>query len=257
MIDNAVYSKSDADIIFLGLPFYETCGVKGNGPSVIRRAVNSFSSFNEVSGVDSFDKLRVCDAGDIKAVNYTDLKSKVFSFLKGINGLPFIIGGEHLVSLPVIEFLKPKNVLFFDAHADFYNEYNGLKYSYATVIKRVSEFVDNVVIAGVRDLTMIESGLLKKADNVSLVSVNEIPKFNGSLYVSLDLDVLDPIYCPSVSTPIPLGVSLPHLVKVLNKVYLSNNVIGLDIVELTSKVKDLSSVNAGGIIMNYLKRRCD
>ncbi len=256
MIDNAIYSPENADIVFLGLPFYSTCGEKGNGPFLIRKAMNSLSSFNMKSGKDAFDELRISDLGDIRAKDFLKLREKVLGKLKDIHSLVISLGGEHLATLPVVEALKPGNVLIFDAHADFYDKFNGKKYSYATVTRRISEIVPNVVVAGVRDMSAEEAESLKKS-SVRVVSLDDIPKFKGTLYVSVDLDVLDPSFCPEVSTPVPLGESYGHLVKVLNRVCLSNELVGLDIVELTARKKGLSSINAGGLIMNYLKRRCD
>lgn len=254
MIDNAIYQPSEADITIIGLDFYSTCGEQGHGPTLIRQSVNSFSSYE--NGYDVFDELKICDLGDLKAKSYSELKKKV---LKQPLKKPVIFGGEHLVTLPVIEALKPKKVLIFDAHADYYDKYEGNEHSYATVSRRISELVDELVIAGVRDITRVEAEALKNS-NVRLVSVEQVPKVlkGDDWYVSIDLDVLDPIYCPEVSTPIPLGTNYETLVKVLNKVCLNHRIIGLDVVELTAKHKGLSSVNAGGIVMNYLKtiRRC-
>jgi len=256
MIDNAVHEPTKADVVFLGLDYYGTCGEQGRGPSLIRQAINNWSSYDLVNGKDAFNELRISDLGDIKARTYESLREQVRA-LK-FNGTLVMMGGEHLVSLPVIEKLKPDNVLFFDAHADFFNEYKGNKYSYATVARRASELAKNVFIAGVRDLALEEAEALA-GTNVKLINVKEALKLklNGSLYVSVDLDVLDPSHCPDVSTPVPLGCSYELLVKVLNKVCLNPKLLGLDVVELTTNKKGLSSVNAGGIIMNYLKRRCD
>jgi agmatinase len=257
MIQNAIHSPKKADIIFLGINYYKTCGEHGSGPKLLRQAINTLSSYDPKSGKDAFDELRISDAGDINARNYDELRKKVMKKVSGFKGTPVVLGGEHLVSLPVIEALRPKNVLILDAHADFYDKYAGNKHSYATVARRISELVDNVVIAGVRDLTLIEAKALK-ASKVKVVPLNKATKIHkGDWYVSIDLDVLDPIYCPEVSTPVPFGCDLRTLVKVLNKICLSHRIVGLDIVELTAKKKGLSSINAGGIIMNYLKRRCE
>lgn len=260
MIENAVYSINNADIIFLGLDYYGTCGERGRGPSLIRDALNSFSSYNVKTGFDAFNKLRICDAGDITAESYDELRREVLGKLEDKPaGFLITLGGEHLVSLPVIEALKPQNVLIFDAHPDLYDSYKGKEYSYATVTRRVSELVDKVLITGVRDLTITEADEMRKIDNVELVSLDEVEAKldDNSWYISIDLDVLDPVYCPKVSTPIPLGISLKNLVKVLNSICFNHKIVGLDVVELTAKKKGLSSINAGGIIMNYLKRRCE
>jgi len=255
MIENAIYSKKEADIVFIGLDYYGTCGEQGNGPTLIRQALNSLSSYDIKTRKDAFDKLKICDAGDIKAKNYEELKNKLKIDFKGT---PIIMGGEHLITLPVIEALKPENVLIFDAHADYYDTYKGEKYSYATVTRRISEITSKVVVAGVRDLTQEEA--LSDFKNVKVLQdIKEVPRIinKGEWYVSIDLDVLDPSHCPEVSTPVPRGVSYEALVKVLNNLCINHRITGLDVVELTAKTRGLSSINAGGIIMNYLKRRCE
>ncbi|MFA5406233.1 MAG: arginase family protein [Candidatus Nanoarchaeia archaeon] len=256
MIDNAVHPQKESDITFIGLNYYGTCSEQGKGPSLIRDSLNSLSSYDLVTGKDAFNELRICDLGDIKASTYESLRKQVQKL--SFNNTLIMLGGEHLVSLPVIEQLRPDNVLIFDAHADYYDEYDGKKNSYATVTRRISELVSNVYVAGVRDLALEEASELVNS-NVKLISVEDAGhlKLKGSLYVSVDLDVLDPCHCPEVSTPVPLGTNYELLVKVLNKACLNHNLLGLDVVELTAKRKGLSSVNAAGIIMNYLKRRCD
>lgn len=257
IVDNAIHQLNDSDIAFLGLDYYGTCGEQGFGPSLIRESLNGFSSYDPLTRKDAFNELRICDLGDVKSDDFKELSIKVNGLLNNLHSTLIMLGGEHLVSLPVIKQLRPDNIVFLDAHADYFNEFNGRGQSYATVTRRVSELVSNVVVSGVRDLTLTEAKDLE-GSNVKLCSMNELlkMKFKGSLYVSVDLDVLDPIYCPEVSTPIPMGWSLTDLVKVLNKICINNDLLGLDVVELTAKEKGLSSVNAGGIIMNYLKRRC-
>ncbi len=257
MIDNAFFNPSEADIVFIGAPYYGTCGERGNGPLLVRRALNKLSSYSIKCGVDAFDCLKISDAGDLPVKSFKQLSVSAEKLLSGINGLPLIIGGEHTVSLPFIKALRPKSVLLFDAHADLFDSYNGRRVSYATVSRRISELVDEVFIVGVRDLTISEAEFLDGGGNVSLIDFSDVERFSGKdLYVSVDLDVLDPVYCPSVSTPVPGGVSYSFLVKVLNKVLLNNNLVGLDFTELTARRDCLSSVNVGGLVMNYLKRRC-
>lgn len=259
MIENAIYKKEEADIVFIGLDYYGTCGEKGNGPTLIREAINLASSYDITNGKDFFDELKISDSGDIKTKSYEELNRRAKEKLKDVKGTIIMLGGEHLVTLAVIEAIKPENVLILDAHADFYNEYNGNKHSYATVTRRISEIAKKVVIAGVRDTVKQEIEDLKTSKNVKLIKFEDVPREvrKGSWYISIDLDVLDPIYCPEVSTPVPMGVNYESLVNVLNKICLNVNLVGLDVVELTAKTKGLSSTTAGGIIMNYLKRRCN
>lgn len=265
MIDNADYSVEQADFLVLGVPFYSTCGVKGNGPLAIRQSLNSLSSFNMNTGRDLFDVLKIRDHGDINASNYKMLETKISKSLKniysnGFKGSFIFLGGEHLVTLPLVKGLMGKerfNYLVLDAHADFYDKYLSKKQSYATVTRRVSELVNKVYVAGVRDLTLTESKSLINNSNVKLINMNEIPKLlsNGKWYISIDLDILDPIYCPNVSTPVPIGLTLKELVNLLNDTCFNSGVIAIDFVELTSRSKDLSAVNTAGLIIKYLESR--
>ncbi len=252
MIDNAIKNPKQADIVILGLPYYGTCGV--SAPHAYKsfvKSFNSLSSFNFKTKEDAFDKYVIANPKPIK--NYQTMESKIKSMYKGQQFI--FIGGEHLVALAAIKALKPKRVLIFDAHADFFDKYSGKKESYATVTRRISELVDEVYLAGVRDLTEEEYSALKKS-NVELISISEVQKIpKGDLYISIDLDVLDPSHCPDVSTPVPLGITMQDLVNALKTACLNNNVIGIDICELTCDRPGLSSTNASGLVMNYLWAR--
>ncbi len=252
MIDNAITDTDRADIVIQGLPYYMTCGVKSpNAYKSFIKSFNSLSSLNMRTRVDVFDKFIIACPDPIS--NYNEMERWI---KKNNKGQHFIfIGGEHLITLPVIKALRPKRVLIFDAHADYHDEYNGRKESYATVTRRISELVDKVYLTGVRDLTIEEMNSLKNS-NVELISIKDLDKIPSSeLYISIDLDILDPSHCPEVSTPVPLGISMHDLVNALKTVCLKNNIIGLDVNELTCDKPGLSSINAAGIVMNYLWTR--
>lgn len=253
MIDNTQASWSNANFVILGLPYYSTCPVKApRAYDSFERSFNSLSSLDMKSGIDPFDKYLI--ANPAPQPNYKLIEETIKKLNSGQNFI--LIGGEHLVTLPVIKALKPKRVIVFDAHADFYDEYNGRKESYATVTRRISELVDEVYLVGVRDLTIPEKEALKDSKKVKIISISDIPKIpKGDIHVSIDLDVLDPSQCPEVSTPVPLGISMSDLVNALKTICIRFNVTGLDVVELASSRQGLSSVNAAGIVLNYLWMR--
>jgi len=121
------------------------------------------------------------------------------------------------------------------------DNYLGEKYSHATVLRRICEFFpcENVFVWGVRSGEKEEITFGKENLNFYLIEeyesfikkVKNIPK-DTSVYISLDLDVLDPSIIPGVSNPEPGGVEFNELLKILYE-FRSNNVVGMDVVELT------------------------
>jgi agmatinase len=158
-----------------------------------------------------------------------------------------MLGGEHSLSLGMVQALKEKNqdlcVLQLDAHADLRDEYLGTKYSHACIMRRILELCP-IVQVGIRSLSweeqqfltqnnmhpffaMPSSGLASPADIIASLSDN--------VYVSIDLDVFDPSIMPAVGTPEPGGMQWHEVLNLLRSVTLHKRVIGFDLVELCPK----------------------
>ncbi|HJX03069.1 MAG TPA: agmatinase, partial [Dehalococcoidia bacterium] len=155
------------------------------------------------------------------------------------------IGGEHTVSLGLIQAYRERyedlTVLHLDAHADLRDEYNGHRYGQATVMRRVHELCP-IVQAGIRSMCLEEKNFIEEkgiplfGDISRLGQTSYIEKIVSRLsehvYISLDMDILDPGVMPAVGTPEPGGVQWTDLLILLRLVSAKRKVVGADIVEL-------------------------
>jgi agmatinase len=154
-----------------------------------------------------------------------------------------VIGGEHSVSIGSItahaEHYKGLTVLQLDAHADLRPEYNGSKYNHACVMARVKELVP-IVQVGIRSMDSSEKEFMK-SENVFFADdihknrqwfTNAISKLTRKVYITIDLDVLDPSIMPSTGTPEPGGLFWYECLAFLKEVFDKRNIVGLDITEL-------------------------
>lgn len=157
--------------------------------------------------------------------------------------MPVVLGGEHTVSLGAVRALAPDEDFFvvsLDAHADLRSSYQGTPLSHACFLRRALEVVGATAL-GVRSLSKEEhdfavaEGLrLVHAEEiqekgVAALDLNYIPR---NIYISLDLDVLDPSVMPSTGTPEPGGLSWYDLIDLLKRVISGRRVLGFDVVEL-------------------------
>jgi len=155
-----------------------------------------------------------------------------------------MLGGEHSITLGMVRALREKHpelsVLHLDAHTDLRDQYQGTKYSHACVMRRVWELCP-VVHVGIRSLSREEHGFLAhqridpfyaetlaNPDSVTTV----VSHLSPQVYISIDLDVLDPSIMPAVGTPEPGGLSWQQVLKLLRAVASSRQIVSFDIVEL-------------------------
>ena len=238
-------------IALLGIPFDATSSFRPGSrfaPDTIRLYSEIIESYSPYQDRDLED-VSFYDAGNIEITvsNFSVLRSavslQVAELLK--NGKKVVtMGGEHLISLPIIEaYFKAYphlKVLHFDAHADLRDDYLGEKYSHAAVIRRICEVVgaSNVYQFGVRSGTKEEFAYAPNATNFypfdlnvqDLEAVVEDIQ-DAPVYITLDLDVLDPAYFPGTGTPEPGGWTFHDLLQALLLVK-DVNLVGADLVEL-------------------------
>lgn len=167
--------------------------------------------------------------------------------------LIILLGGEHTVSLGLINALRKLRgksankfaVLQFDAHADLRPSYQGAKYSHACVARRILDLKIPVVQVGIRSLSKQEREFAVKSKSLDQVSMwhlntNSLEKvithilslLPPRIYLSIDVDVLDPSIMPAVGNPEPGGLGWYQLLRILRAIILSREVIGCDITEL-------------------------
>lgn len=219
--------------------------------SAMRPEFYGLETYSPVLNLDLED-FNVCDIGDLElSIGNTErVLEEIYEGTKEIvtsNKFPFMIGGEHLVTLPAFRAVNEKyddvHVLHFDAHTDLREEYNNNKHSHATVIKRIWDIVgDNKIFQfGIRSGTKEEFDFALKQKH-TYMEVGTIDTFSDivsslsgkNVYLTIDLDVLDPSIFPGTGTPEPGGVNFKEFSKIFTILKNSNiNLVGADIVELS------------------------
>ena len=262
----------------MGVPFDSTTSYKSGsryGPKAVREASYNFESYNL-----HFDKTLTVENYDIGDVNVTNgnyentnimLKDTVLSVLKmGLK--PIVIGGEHTVTNGVMQaiydfdedYFHDLTIVHLDAHFDMRDTYLGENYSHATVLRRIHELNPKQIIQlGIRSAEYEEFDYVKKQDNVTYYTnydlknnkeevLKTLDAIDTPIYITVDIDVLDPAYAPSVGTPAPCGITpfdLEEIMGILSK----KDSIGLDVVEVSSDIiGDSTSINAAQVIYDYL-----
>lgn len=240
----------DADIVIWGIPFDGTCSNRPGtrfGPRGIRSELIGLETYSPYLD-DSLEAYNYCDIGDIDLPfgNTNLVIDHVYQASKSLledNKRLLTMGGEHLISYPVIKAYIEKysnlNVIHLDAHTDLRYDYMGEKLSHATVMQLVYQMLGqgNLYQYGIRSGTKEEFDFAKAHTVLSFNSLEGMESLVTKLgdepvYLSIDLDVLDPSIFPGTGTPEPGGVSFNQLLDGIIKM-VGLNVVGADIVELS------------------------
>lgn len=247
-------SYEDAKVVVFGAGFD---GTTSNRPgtrfasSAMRPEFYGLETYSPMLDLDLED-FKVCDIGDLELSigNTEKVLEEIYEGTKEIvqaDKFPFMIGGEHLVTLPAFRAVNEKyddvHVLHFDAHTDLREEYNNNKNSHATVIKRIWDIIgdDKIFQFGIRSGTKEEFDFSLK-QNHTYMEVGSIDTFGDivsklsgkNVYLTIDLDVLDPSIFPGTGTPEPGGVTFKEFSNIFKILKNSNiNLVGADIVELS------------------------
>lgn len=265
----ATSSYESANYVVFGAPFDKTCTFKKGtryGPAGIRDASHDFEMY-EIDHRVNLDEAGVHDAGDLPV---SDLSSEemveavsVFSKKLVADGkFPILLGGEHSVSPGCATAFDDIAVLGIDAHADYRDDYQGNKNNHACAMKRiVDKFGEaNVMWVGVRSMARFEhESSAKIIDSLSILkngidrTIEEINrKLPGKkIYVSLDIDGIDPAYAPGTGTPEPYGLTPFDVKKIINA--LAPRMIGFDVVEVSPPLDNgVTSILGGRMVTNVI-----
>lgn len=255
--------SDDYEFAIIGIPFDEKSSfLKGpaRAPQAIRNASSSAAT-NPCTelGADLEKDTVLVDFGDVD-VTGSDLEifSRVEAKIKEVLGKkakPVVLGGDHSVSYPVIKALSSEftslDILHFDAHPDLYDEYDGDPYSHACTFARVLEqgLVESLVQVGIRAATPQQRKRAKEhgVRMVEMKDIQDLPrlKFSNPVYVSFDIDVLDPAFAPGVSHYEPGGLSSRQLLSIVHA--LDANIVGMDVVEVNPE-RDASGITAAAAV---------
>jgi agmatinase len=207
-------------------------------PDLIRKALYSDSMNLCTENGISIEQDAVIDKGDFKIKDYFDIATTTSQHLSK-DAKVLTLGGDHSITFPIIKAYYdhyPKlDILHIDAHADLYNDYEGDPYSHACPFARIMEngFAVKLVQVGIRTLNPQQAAQAKKykveIHEMRNLNLDNIPKFENPLYISLDMDGFDPAFAPGVSHHEPGGLSSRQVINLIQSI--DTKVVGADIVE--------------------------
>ncbi len=262
-----------ASIVLFGAPFDGTTSFRPGtrfGPAAIRRESFGLESYSPYLDRDLSD-LAIFDSGDIELCFgnpkrvLDDIECRTNTILKD-GKLPFLLGGEHLVTLGAFRAVAEKypgvRLIHFDAHADLREEYLGETLSHASVIRRCHDLVGDgrIFQFGIRSGDRSEFQWSHEGHtHMHLFDTAGLSDVIGSLsdvpvYLTVDLDVLDPSVFPGTGTPEAGGICFDELRKAVTAVCQTCTVVGCDVTEL-SPAYDMSGAStavAGKIVREML-----
>jgi len=234
-----------AQAIIVPVPFEKSTsyghGAK-NGPQAIIEASQEVELYDPVYGIEVQEKVLIATAKPVKG-DYSSMEKVSAGF---IDTFPIFLGGEHSITPALIKpWLKKYpdlSVLQIDAHTDMRDSYQGNKWSHACAMRRVQELgVSKIVQVGIRNTAKEEQQYLKK-ENIfwgDIFNMEEVmSRLSNNVYLTFDVDGLDPSIMSATGTPEPGGLSYKQAIELLQTVTKRKNVVAADFVEL-SPVKGL------------------
>ena len=242
---------ADATALIFGVPFDSTHSFRPGtrfGPDAIRLAFNNIEIFSNRFNLDLED-VNIQDLGNTRhtvvATEMIDMVGKITSELAAKDKQIFVLGGEHSLTYGTyMSFPKDTGFIVFDAHYDLRDEYADTKQSHAAYLRRIVEKrgAENIVHVGARSFAKEELEF-KLEHNIRTISDKEIRDGNGpklvkdavstfdKMYLSIDLDVLDPAFAPGVGNPEALGITSRELFDMIYSME-EKSIPCMDIVEL-------------------------
>ncbi len=238
----------EAQVAILGVPLERTVSYRGGpaqAPTAIRAASDSIELYSRVFDRD-LARIGVCDLGDVDShLPMEEMlrleRGEVERVLRAGKGV-VVLGGEHTAALPAIQAaagLGSIQVVALDAHTDLREEYGGERIAHATVLRRASEVAERLVIVGARSFFGAEARepVFAEPDRLAERLDPGLP-----VWLTLDLDALDPALCPGVTNPEPGGLSYQDTIGIFRTLQ-RFRVVGMDLVELAPPF-DPSGVSA-------------
>ena len=247
-------------VVLVGIPFDGTTSFRPGtrfAPAVVRPDSYGLETYSPYLDLDMAD-YNLCDLGDIELPFGNTTKAlntiyKTFAQIIKDGKRPLTIGGEHLVSLPIIEAFSKIYpdlcIIHFDAHTDLREDYMGESLSHASVIRRAWDILgDNRIFQfGIRSGTKVEFDWAKSHTYLQPFNLDSLEEIiiqlqNRPVYITIDLDVLDPSIFPGTGTPEPGGIDFNTLIFAIKQFTKLNHIVGADVVELSPHY-DISGVS--------------
>lgn len=300
-LNNPHLPVTDIHVGIIGVPYDgSVTHEKGasDAPGVLREI--SADRWPLTENFISLEKLQIRDFGDVTIDNENALATQqavteAVTPLVEAGAVPFVLGGDHSITSAVVKAFQPKDlgVLWIDSHPDLMDTYKGLKgkteskWNHACALRRICELPhvnpENVLIVGVRDFIPEELQFIRE-NQIEVIYAQELSKMsetavverigqkfvNVPVYISFDIDVLDPSYAPGTGVPIPGGISSRFLLDVIfhlfekEREYLTSKsshflrVSGFDLVEIAPPldVQQITCYAGMSVIMSMFGYIC-
>ena len=252
---DAEVDYQDALFVIFGVCYDKTSTFRRGsrkGPDAIRTASWNFESYNLLTGVN-FKELPVHDYGNI-LLDETVSPDKMDETVKNVSErfikdgkIPVLLGGEHSITSGVVRvFSEDIAVLFIDAHFDFRQEYEGERFNHACTLRRISEYVpiEDILVCGVRSaekkefddartlgLEFIDSLTFHQEGTKPILSAIQKKFSQKKVYLTIDIDVIDPGFAPGTGTPEPFGITPFDVLTLIDEI--AERLVGFDVVEVS------------------------
>jgi agmatinase len=247
-------SLEEAEYVILGVPFDVTSTYRSgarSAPLAIREASLNIEGYSFRTGT-SIEDLKIHDLGDLHVAGDVELTlgrlALVARDLFEDKKVPVFLGGEHTITLGVMRSLdEDVAVVSFDAHLDLRDDYLGLSVSHTTFMRRIKEDVkpSKILEIGTRAVCREELDYAKESEIDYLTAqqiqeegaknmaktIHDILGGYEKIYITIDMDVLDPAFAPAVQNPEPEGLDTTTLLDLLGAVC-DSRVVGIDLVEV-------------------------
>jgi len=263
--------EGDVASIVFGIPFDSTHSYRPGarfGPDAIRSSFNNIEIFMPQFNVD-LETINIQDLGNttqtVVPTEMVDMASKITSELIKKEKQLIILGGEHLITLGTFpSFPKETGYIVFDAHYDLRDEYADSKLSHAAYLKRIVEKqgAENIIHVGARAFVKEELAFKQEHDIKSISDkdirngkaiqmIKDAVSVFDKLYVSIDLDVLDPAFAPGVGNPEAIGITSRELYDMVCSLQ-GQKIVGADIVELCPSFDNGSTAVVAARLMSAI-----
>ena len=263
---DAEESFANADYVIVGVPYEDASPSFREGtqfaPDAIREASWNFETYNLFNKMDLQD-LKVHDFGNITDLN--KLGKLVERTVKNKKKI-IVLGGSHSITpyvvKPVSKFYPNLGVLVTDAHLDYRDTYQDTLTSHACTIRRISEIVpiNQITMVGIRSGCK-EEKIQSDADGLSYHTSSDVDRVGiknilkqldfGHIYLSIDMDVVDPSHAPGVSTPEPFGLDAIDVLEIIREI--APRILGIDVVEVCPQYDTgITAILAAKFIREYI-----
>ena len=242
--------------MLLGIPFdAHSSYLRGSAgaPALIREAFHCDASNSSTESGLELGSESLLDAGDVKLAggNAFDRIEAAVGDLLDKQQRPVCLGGDHSITYPIVrafgQHFSDLTIVHFDAHPDLYDEFDGNRLSHACPFARIMEagLAKRLIQLGIRTMNSHQREQAKRF-GVEVVEMRDLPAFDklkqpGSIYISFDVDVLDPAFAQGISHREPGGMSVREAISHLHAI--TGKIVGADIVEYNPK-QDVSQLTA-------------